>query len=400
MANRSRLVLLNLADTISENEITQQRQPREHTKAREKKGPTKGKYCTLIAAPHLFQDIIGVIFVNTMKLKDHIVDICSFASILGAIYFYQVTEDLVNDLSQYRQAKLNITDRLDQEGVVFNRVPKVGSEMFWEILDKLAALNNFTSYSDSPEVKRKRKSENTYLSTREARKHYFDIIQLNLTKPYTYTKHINYIDFTEFNIINPIYINLVRHPVDRVISWYYYHRAPWHILRWDKDRNDTSLSPNTPSLYKLKRTFEECVLDREDECRYEKGQSVHYGFGGSHYSQIAFFCGHDPECEEFESPKALARAIANVEKSFAVVGDLSALEKSFVVFEAYLPRYFKGVKEVYFNQLKGAQKNKNIYKPKTSRTIRNQLLGNFSLEIEFYEFCKQRLHRQYLAITE
>ncbi|TRY71670.1 hypothetical protein TCAL_12114 [Tigriopus californicus] len=335
-----------------------------------------------------------------MKLKEHVLDICSFISLLGAIYFYQVTQDLVNDLSQYRQANLNITESLDQEGVVFNRVPKVGSEMFWAILDKLATLNNFTSYSDSPEVKRKRKSENTFLATQTERRHYFDIIQLNLTKPYTYTKHLNYIDFTEFNVTNPIYINLVRHPVDRVISWYYYNRAPWHIVRWDQERNDSTLSPNAPSLYKLKRTFEECVLDREDECRYEKGQSVHHGRGGSHYSQIAFFCGHHWECEVFESPKALARAKANVEKSFAVVGDLSALEKSLTVFEAYLPRYFKGVHEVYFDHMKGAQKNKNIYKPKTSRVIRNQLLGNFTLEIQFYEFCQQRLHRQYLAITE
>jgi hypothetical protein len=48
---------------------------------------------------------------------------------------------------------LNNTNNADQSGLIFNRNPKCGSETMWALLDKLAVHNNFTSYSDSKEVK-------------------------------------------------------------------------------------------------------------------------------------------------------------------------------------------------------------------------------------------------------
>ena len=28
----------------------------------------------------------------------------------------------------------------------------------------------------------------------------------------------------------PIYVNMIRDPIERVISWFYYIRAPWYII--------------------------------------------------------------------------------------------------------------------------------------------------------------------------
>ena len=74
-----------------------------------------------------------------------------------------------------QQRLLNNTILSDNSYLVFNRVPKAGSEMLWSLIDKLALENNFTSYSDSMKAKDARGSENTYIPNPEGRKYYVDM---------------------------------------------------------------------------------------------------------------------------------------------------------------------------------------------------------------------------------
>ena len=43
--------------------------------------------------------------------------------------------------------------------------------------------------------------------------------------------------------------------------------------------------------------------------------------------------------------------------------------------------------------------NKNIYKPKVADKVKEYVRQNFTREMEFYNFCKQRLYRQYAALN-
>ncbi len=68
--------------------------------------------------------------------------------------------------------------------------------------------------------------------------------------------------------------------------------------------------------------------------------------GGSHVSQIMFFCGHKTHCCVVNSERAFRDAVDNVERHFAVVGVLEEMDKSLAVLERYLPRFFDGVTQV------------------------------------------------------
>ena len=88
----------------------------------------------------------------------------------------------------------------------------------------------------------------------------------------------------------------------------------------------------------------------------------------------------------------------NVEKYYAVVGILEKWQETLEVFENYLPAFFKDVRKIYNGYMKERPINSNNIKPKIPQYIKDKVAANFTIEIEFYEFCKQRFYRQFLAI--
>ena len=56
--------------------------------------------------------------------------------------------------------------------------------------------------------------------------------------------------FPRFDMDQPIMVNLVRDPVERVISWYYYVRAPWYFVERKRAFPDLPL-PNPNWLRKV-----------------------------------------------------------------------------------------------------------------------------------------------------
>ena len=91
-------------------------------------------------------------------------------------------------------------------------------------------------------------------------------------------------------------------------------------------------------------------------------------------------------------------AVANVDQYYSVVGILELLPESMKVLESFVPSYFHGISEVYNDQFKKKRTNQNLSKPRVREDIKEMVVKNMSLEIRFYEFCKQRLYKQLLVV--
>ncbi|XP_030081823.1 heparan sulfate 2-O-sulfotransferase pipe isoform X1 [Drosophila hydei] len=280
---------------------------------------------------------------------------------------------------------LNNTRKAQMELVFFNRVPKVGSQTFMELLRRLSERNNFQFHRDAVQ-----KVETIRLAE-DQQQEMAEVIS-ELPEPSVFIKHVCFTNFTKFNLPTPIYLNVVRDPVERVISWFYYVRAPWYFVERKAAFPDLPL----PHPAWLKKDFETCVLSGDQECTYTQGVTVE-GIG-DHRRQSLFFCGHDYECTPFNTVGALERAKFAVEQQYAVVGVLEDFNTTLSVLEKYVPRFFEGVRDIYANSAEYLTKiNKNNFKPPVSEHVKDIVRRNFTNEIEFYQFCRQRLHKQYLA---
>lgn len=177
--------------------------------------------------------------------------------------------------------KLNNTMKADMELVFFNRVPKVGSQTLMELMIRLSKRNGFEWHRDRPS-----RIETIVLGEKDENELIDEIKSIN--GPATYSKHVAYVNFTKHGGASdrPIYINLVRDPIERLVSWYYYIRAPWYFI----ERKLKFPQMRIPDPKWLQKSFDECVIDGDTECIYEQGVT-----GGlhDHRRQMLFFCGMD-----------------------------------------------------------------------------------------------------------
>lgn len=177
---------------------------------------------------------------------------------------------------------VNQTSKAQVEIVLFNRVPKVGSQTMMALLSLLGKRHEFRARRDKPSPME------TVMLTKTFENSVADEI-MEKGEGTTYTKHVAFIDFGKLDLPWPIYINLVRHPVERLISWFYYVRAPWYIA--ERVRNFPG-EYKVPSIKWLKKSFETCVLQHHEECTFTQGEEHSLG---DHRRQMLFFCGQNRE---------------------------------------------------------------------------------------------------------
>ena len=101
-----------------------------------------------------------------------------------------------------------------------------------ELAKILAVENNFTVYVDpSPLALFPQNTEEENFSRNWIKR---------ITDPGIYFRHMPWKNFTALSTPNPVWVSMVRDPIDRVLSWFYYVR--WRNRPDDDNAEDCSAS--------------------------------------------------------------------------------------------------------------------------------------------------------------
>lgn len=245
--------------------------------------------------------------------------------------------------------------------VFYNRVPKTGSTSFTGVVYALCSKNNF-------HVIHLNVSKNLHVMGLPDQMRFARNVTTWTSKmPSFYHGHQAYLDFGRLGFEKrPIYINIVRKPLERLVSYYYF-------LRFGDDFR--------PGLRRARQgnleTFDECVVNRHKDCQLDRL-----------WLQIPFFCGQHPECWEPGNQWALQKAKDNLVNNYLVVGVTERLTEFVEVMEAVLPRYFKGATKKFL-----AGGKSHLRKTHAKKQLKLETLDYFKrskiwqMENEFYLFA-------------
>jgi len=253
--------------------------------------------------------------------------------------------------------------------LVYNRVPKCGSSTLKLLVKLLAKENEFKSYSSRTYFRRK-------LSLADE-KELVGYIRKQET-PYFFDRHFYIFDMDKYDLKVDL-INMVRDPVDRVVSNFYFVRNP---SRWEKKET-------VPPDSWFSKNFNKCVLQGDAECQI--------GFGVNQQEmQLTYFCGSTSVCFNTSSRAALQKAKKNLETRYSVVGVMEWFNASLSVLENYLPRWFRGAAD---NLYRVSRKQYNhVPHQQPSKNAKKVLGERLKLDFDFFEFVKQRLAFQLKAL--
>ena len=322
---------------------------------------------------------------SSSKLQILLIFILTFFTF---IYFYTIPENLDdlesqiaelnkdNEIGKTKIDKLevalqasNIENILPQNNVsyvVFNRVPKCGSMFLTTLCYKLGKINKFTvesPYEDGEKPQKSMSQQSDFVTS-----------FYNMKKPNLYIRHQWFINFEDFDQPNPIYINMIRDPISRFESFYYFSRFGNHKGGGGGAHQHDDIIKN--------ESVDDCVRKRRKECLMPYWQIVPY------------FCGNDKRCAE-RGQWATDMAKTNIERYYLFVGTLEDLEGSLRTLSHLLPDYFANAletsKEGASVEMKEGTGTKN--KKETSEETKLFLKTETSLKYEYqlYDFVRHRL---------
>ncbi|XP_047483949.1 uncharacterized protein LOC125035760 [Penaeus chinensis] len=262
--------------------------------------------------------------------------------------------------------------------VIFSAVPKCGSSTTARLFKTLSSLNRFTAMVPQIRIQPRLAEQQREILLKNLMTHALKV-------PVAYVRHLFYMDNVKLGFPQVSWMAIVRDPVERLISQFYYIRIE---SRYD---NIKLLEGRKPTQEFLNMTLDECVPAKDTRCWYRQGTHQ--------MLQLSFFCGQETFCQLVGNRKALQLAKYHAETRYTAVGILEELPLSYKVFQHYLPLFF--ARATTLEEGTGNMRwNSQDEKPAVSERTKNLMRSYLKEDLEFYHFLKQRLYLQAEAIAK
>lgn len=250
--------------------------------------------------------------------------------------------------------------------IFHNKIPKAGSTTMKWLLVALANKNKFTLDHVRPCVKQETCTQKTedghHVDGPDGEQAMIDYVPNRRKEAgegnFFMLKHHHWFNFTQFGMEVPTYMNVVRDPVTRYASWYYFERYGWA-------RHEGTRKRFFGDGEDKERSFDDCVLEGHPECLEPLQVLVRY-FCGTDVSECGMMAGEGHDWTMVA--KATERAKRIIAEHFYVVGVLEHFTTSLQLFEKMLPEYFSGALE--------ALQTPDIQKQRDSSKSSNGEIGN------------------------
>lgn len=268
-------------------------------------------------------------------------------------------------------AKRNVFGQI----VIYNRVPKTGS----------TTLTNAVAYdlfkANGFNVIHVNITKNKQILSLGDQYHFVNNVTTWTERlPAFYHGHLSFVDFTRFGFPNPIYINILREPLDRLLSHYYFLRyGDNYRIGLKRSRAGNN------------ETFDECVDRNGHDCDVKQL-----------WLQIPYFCGHHHFCSDVGSTEALEQAKRNLLEYYTVVGVTERLTDFIALLEHTLPHFFKGALTHYMDLDQNRAHLRSTKKKITPNDHTVSVIKRttaYKLEKEFYDFAKNEFDALFKKAT-